>query len=203
MSPVKAIRLFIRFFGAGANADGGAEAQTQEGAGADGGAEPQPEAQTQEGDGASQGEGAAAAAQEGEAVARMKAECDKRISGFQSMHDKKMKELNGQIETLRSELDAAKAAASALQAKLDKGAEELAQLTAERGELLERLGASETARRKLTGGALTIGDETKTPTMADFVKEHGNSLSAAVKADPETYRRICDANGWKPAALGC
>lgn len=139
---------------------------------------------------------------ESEAVAAMKAECDKRISGFQSMHDKKMKELNGQIESLRSELDAAKAAASALQKKLEKGAEELNQLKADRGELIERLGASETARRKLTGGALTIGEgETKTPTMADFVKEHGGSLSAAVKADPDTYKRICEANGWKPAAL--
>lgn len=160
------------------------------------------EAQPKDGEEVSSAANDTKSEQESEAVAQMKAECEKRISGFQSMHDRKMQELNGQIDALRSELDTAKAAASALQAKFDEVAEELKKVGAERDEILERLNASETARRKLTGGALTIGDGgTQVPTMAEFVKDHGGSLSLAVKQDPETYKRICAANGWRPAAL--
>lgn len=131
-----------------------------------------------------------------EALAKMKAECDKRIAGFQSMHDKKLSELNGQIKSLQAELTSAKDEASAAKKKLEAKVTELAQMR-------ERLTSLETAHNKLTAGALTIGDGAHgAKTMAEFVKDHGGDFSRAVREDPETYKRICAANGWKPAALG-
>ena len=138
-----------------------------------------------------------------EALAKMKAECDKRIAGFQSMHDKKISEFNCQIESLRTELEAAKSALSAARSDLDAKVKELGEVAADRDGLRERLASVEEAHKKLTGCALTIGSGTPpTMTMAEFVADHGNSLSRAVREDPETYRRICAANGWKPVALG-
>ena len=143
-------------------------------------------------------EGASAASE----VARMKAECDKRIAGFQSMHDKKISELNGQIEGLKEELAKAKASASAFEKDLGEKVKELAGVVAERDSARERLAKVETAHHKLTGGALTIGEETQSvKTIAEFVKDHGGEFSRAVREDPETYRRICAAHGWKPCAL--
>ena len=133
----------------------------------------------------------------------MKAECDKRIAGFQSMHDKKISELNGQIEGLRTELEAEKSALSAARKDLDAKVKELGEVAAERDGLRERLESVEEAHKKLTGCALTIGNGTShVKTMAEFVADHGHSLSRAVREDPETYKRICAAHGWKPVALG-
>ena len=143
----------------------------------------------------------------------MKAGYEKRLAGFQSMHDKKVAELNakisedaekfaaaekdfkGQIEKLTKELDEAKSALSASKSELEKKAGELA-------EIGDRLQALTSAHRKLTGGALTVGDtDSKVKSMSEFVKDHGGRFDRAVSEDPDTYRRICLANGWEPVAL--
>ena len=124
------------------------------------------------------------------------------MSGLQAAKDKeiaardaRIHDLEGQAETLTKELSAAKDAASALQKRLDETAGELA-------ESRKRQKAAEDAHRRLTGGALTLGDpEPGVKTFADFVREHGNSLSRAVREDPETYRRLCAARGCAPVAL--
>ena len=137
------------------------------------------------------------------ALDAMKAECDKRIAGFQSMHDKKMAEFEGQVKELTSELEAAKAAASAEHESLGKVQGELDALRGEHAATVERLKAAENAHRKLTGGALTVGESVATgpKTFAAFVREHGNDFSRAVREDPETYKRLCEASGCSPEAL--
>ena len=158
-------------------------------------------------------EPAAPAAESLAKLEEMKAGYEKRLAGFQSMHDKKVAELNakisedaekfaaaekdfrGQIEKLTKELDAAKAELSASKSELEKKAGELA-------EIGDRLQALTSAHRKLTGGALTVGDtDSKVKTMSEFVKDHGGRFDRAVSEDPDTYRRICLANGWEPVAL--
>jgi len=150
---------------------------------------------------------------QGEEVAKMKAACDKRISGFQSMHDKTVAELNAKmqvaadkwldekkdlerkVEMLTKELEAAQADASALREKFEKATEELAACR-------DRLSSVEKAHRKLTGGTLTIGEgERRAKTMAEFVKDHGDDFARAVREDPEMYKRICAARGCEPVAL--
>ena len=134
---------------------------------------------------------------EGEAqeLSRVRAEYEKRLSGFQSMHDKKVAEFQGRIESLEKELAGAKDSVSAFEKRLEAKVQELAQAR-------ERLSVVESAHRKLTGGALTIGEARTAPkSMSEFLKDHGGDFSAAVKADPETYKRICEANGWQPVAL--
>ena len=184
-------------------AEGAGEAPADGAEGAEGGGEaPAEGAEGTEGAGEAPAEGAEGASAASE-VARMKAECDKRIAGFQSMHDKKISELNGQIEGLRTELEAAKSALSAARTDLDAKVKELGEVVADRDGLSERLASVEDAHRKLTGCALTIGSGTpQVMTMSEFVSYHGHSLSRAVREDPETYKRICAANGWKPVALG-
>jgi hypothetical protein len=140
-------------------------------------------------------EPAAQAPAESEELSRVRAEYEKRLSGFQSMHDKKIAEFNGRIESLQKELAAAKDSASAFEKKL--GAKELELVS-----VRERLSVAEDAHRKLTGGALTVGDApAAAKSMSEFLADHGGDFSAAVKADPETYKRICAANGWQPVAL--
>lgn len=140
-------------------------------------------------------EPAAQAPAEGEELSRVRQEYEKRLSGFQSMHDKKIAEFNGRIESLRRELAAAKDSASAFEGKLGAKERELASVR-------ERLSVAEDAHRKLTGGALTVGDApAAAKSMSEFLADHGGDFSAAVKADPETYKRICAANGWQPVAL--
>ena len=140
-------------------------------------------------------EPAAQAPAESEELSRVRAEYEKRLSGFQSMHDKKIAEVNGRIESLQRELAAAKDSASAFEEKL--GAKELELVS-----VRERLSVAEDAHRKLTGGALTVGDApAAAKSMSEFLADHGGDFSAAVKADPETYKRICAANGWQPVAL--
>ena len=184
----------------GEGADGAGEAPAEGGEG--NGDTPAEGGEGSEGAGEASAEGDAAAPGESEALAKMKAECDKRIAGFQSMHDKKISELNGQIEGLKEELAKAKASASAFEKDLGEKVKELAGVVAERDSARERLAKVETAHHKLTGGALTIGEETQSvKTIAEFVKDHGGEFSRAVREDPETYRRICAAHGWKPCAL--
>lgn len=191
--------------------------------------EPAAEAPRNEGEGVhTEGEAATAEAEQQEAATEepaapaaeslakleeMKAGYEKRLAGFQSMHDKKVAELNakisedaekfaaaekdfkGQIEKLTKELDEAKSALSASKSELEKKAGELA-------EIGDRLQALTSAHRKLTGGALTVGDtDSKVKTMSEFVKDHGGRFDRAVSEDPDTYRRICLANGWEPVAL--
>lgn len=158
-------------------------------------------------------EPAAPAAESLAKLEEMKAGYEKRLAGFQSMHDKKVAELNakisedaekfaaaekdfkGQIEKLTKELDAAKTELSASKSELEKKAGELA-------EIGDRLQALTSAHRKLTGGALTVGDtDSKVKTMSEFVKDHGGSFSKAVKEDPETYKAICAKLGCAPVAL--
>lgn len=140
-------------------------------------------------------EPAALSPAESEELSRVRAEYEKRLSGFQSMHDKKIAEFNGRIESLQKELAAAKDSASAFEKKL--GAKELELVS-----VRERLSVAEDAHRKLTGGALTVGDApAAAKSMSEFLADHGGDFSAAVKADPETYKRICAANGWQPVAL--
>lgn len=158
-------------------------------------------------------EPAAPAAESLAKIEEMKAGYEKRLAGFQSMHDKKVAELNakisedaekfaaaekdfkGQIEKLTKELDETKSALSASKSELEKKAGELA-------EIGDRLQALTSAHRKLTGGALTVGDtDSKVKTMSEFVKDHGGRFDRAVSEDPDTYRRICLANGWEPVAL--
>lgn len=140
-------------------------------------------------------EPAAQAPAESEALSRVRQEYEKRLSGFQSMHDKKIAEFNGRIESLQRELAAAKDSASAFEEKLGAKERELASVR-------ERLSVAEDAHRKLTGGALTVGDApAAAKSMSEFLADHGGDFSAAVKADPETYKRICAANGWQPVAL--
>lgn len=132
----------------------------------------------------------------------LKKACDKRIAGFQSMHDKKIAEFNCQVEKLTAELAAAKDAASAAANELEMRKRELEAVAKERDELRERLTSVESAHRKLTAGALQLGEPKKSAaTIAEFVKDHGGSFSRAVCEDPETYARICAANGWQPVAL--
>jgi DNA repair exonuclease SbcCD ATPase subunit len=140
-------------------------------------------------------EPAAQAPAESEELSRVRAEYEKRLSGFQSMHDKKIAEFNGKIESLDKELAAAKDSVSAFEKKLEAKEQELASMR-------ERLSVAEDAHRKLTGGALTVGDApAAAKSMSEFLADHGGDFSAAVKADPETYKRICAANGWQPVAL--
>lgn len=140
-------------------------------------------------------EPAAQASAESEELSRVRTEYEKRLSGFQSMHDKKIAEFNGRIESLQRELAAAKGSASAFKEKLGAKERELASVR-------ERLSVAEDAHRKLTGGALTVGDApAAAKSMSEFLADHGGDFSAAVKADPETYKRICAANGWQPVAL--
>jgi hypothetical protein len=140
-------------------------------------------------------EPAAQAPAESEELSRVRAEYEKRLSGFQSMHDKKIAEFNGRIESLQKELAAAKDSASAFEEKLGAKEKELVSVR-------ERLSVAEDAHRKLTGGALTVGDApAAAKSMSEFLADHGGDFSAAVKADPETYKRICAANGWQPVAL--
>lgn len=140
-------------------------------------------------------EPAAQAPAESEELSRVRAEYEKRLSGFQSMHDKKIAEFNGRIESLQRELAAAKDSASAFEKKLGAKEQELVSVR-------ERLSVAEDAHRKLTGGALTVGDApAAAKSMSEFLADHGGDFSAAVKADPETYKRICAANGWQPVAL--
>jgi hypothetical protein len=140
-------------------------------------------------------EPAAQAPAESEELSRVRAEYEKRLSGFQSMHDKKIAEFNGRIESLQKELAAAKDSASAFEKKLEAKELELVSVR-------ERLSVAEDAHRKLTGGALTVGDApAAAKSMSEFLADHGGDFSAAVKADPETYKRICAANGWQPVAL--
>lgn len=125
-----------------------------------------------------------------------------RVSGLQAAKDKeiaardaRIHDLEGQAETREKELAAEKDAASALRKRLDETARELA-------ESRKRQKAAEDAHRRLTGGALTLGEpEPGVKSFADFVREHGNSLSRAVREDPETYRRLCAARGCAPVAL--
>lgn len=138
---------------------------------------------------------AAQALSESEELSRVRAEYEKRLSGFQSMHDKKIAEFNGKIESLQKELAAAKDSASAFEKKLEAKEQELTSMR-------KRLSVAEDAHRKLTGGALTVGDApAAAKSMSEFLADHGGDFSAAVKADPETYKRICAANGWQPVAL--
>lgn len=140
-------------------------------------------------------EPAAQAPAEGEELSRVRQEYEKRLSGFQSMHDRKIAEFNGRIESLQKELAAAKDSVSAFEEKLGAKERELASVR-------ERLSVAEDAHRKLTGGALTVGDApAAAKSMSEFLADHGGDFSAAVKADPETYKRICAANGWQPVAL--
>ena len=181
-------------------AEGGGEAPADGAEGAEGGGEAPAEGAEGAGEAPAEGAEGTSAASE---VARMKAECDKRIAGFQSMHDKKISELNGQIESLRTELEAEKSALSAARKDLDAKVKEIGEVAAERDGLRERLESVEEAHKKLTGCALTIGNGTShVKTMAEFVADHGHSLSRAVREDPETYKSICAAHGWKPVALG-
>ena len=132
---------------------------------------------------------------ESEGLSRVRAEYEKRLSGFQSMHDKKIAEFNGRIESLQKELAEAKDSVSAFEKKLEAKEKELSLMG-------ERLSVAEDAHRKLTGGALTVGDApAAAKSMSEFLADHGGDFSAAVKADPETYKRICAANGWQPVAL--
>lgn len=140
-------------------------------------------------------EPSAQAPAEGEELSRVRQEYEKRLSGFQSMHDRKIAEFNGRIESLQKELAAAKDSVSAFEEKLGAKERELASVR-------ERLSVAEDAHRKLTGGALTVGDApAAAKSMSEFLADHGGDFSAAVKADPETYKRICAANGWQPVAL--
>lgn len=140
-------------------------------------------------------EPAAQAPAESEELSRVRAEYEKRLSGFQSMHDKKIAEFNGRIESLQKELAEAKDSVSAFEKKLEAKEQELVSVR-------ERLSVAEDAHRKLTGGALTVGDApAAAKSMSEFLADHGGDFSAAVKADPETYKRICAANGWQPVAL--
>lgn len=137
------------------------------------------------------------------AIEHMKAECDKRVAGFQSMHDKKISEFTGQIESLTKELEAAKADASAYAEKFEKTVQELDGVRKELAAAVERLASVEAAHRKLTGGALTVGTGPASgpKTFSEFVKDHGGDFAAAVREDPETYRRLCAARGCEPVAL--
>lgn len=178
--------------------------------GGESGAEATTEAEQQE---AATEEPTAPAAESLAKLEEMKAGYEKRLAGFQSMHDKKVAELNakisedaekfaaaekdlkGQIEKLEKELEAAKSAFSASKSELEKKAGELA-------EIGDRLQSLTSAHRKLTGGALTVGEsDSKIKTMSEFVKDHGGRFDRAVSEDPDTYRRICLANGWEPVAL--
>ncbi|MBR4523686.1 MAG: hypothetical protein IKO64_05580 [Kiritimatiellae bacterium] len=130
----------------------------------------------------------------------------KRLAGFQSMHDKKMAELKnelaavksaaqtateefqGQIGQLGKDLEAANAALSAKIRELESAKREL-------GDLAERLERAENAHRKLTGGALTIGEPKRYRSLSEFYADHGNSLHRAKLEDPATYARLCREAG--------
>lgn len=119
----------------------------------------------------------------------------KRLAGFQSMHDKKMREMNLKLEKMTDDLAKAKADATSFQRQFEEMQKEFM-------ECHEQLEASQKRFARLTGSALTIG-ETKIEheTMRSFLAKHNNSLSDAVKADPETYKRICGEMGIPPYAL--
>lgn len=132
-----------------------------------------------------------AAAEELSAAEQMK----KRLAGFQSMHDKKMREMNLKLEKMTEDLAKAKADATSFQHQFEEMQKEFM-------ECHEQLEASKTRFAKLTGSALTIGEaKIEHETMRSFLGKHNNSLSEAVKADPETYKRICGEMGIPPYAL--
>ena len=119
----------------------------------------------------------------------------KRLAGFQSMHDKKMREMNLKLEKMTEDLAKAKADATSFQHQFEEMQKEFV-------ECHEQLEASKTRFAKLTGSALTIGEaKIEHETMRSFLGKHNNSLSEAVKADPETYKRICGEMGIPPYAL--
>ena len=119
----------------------------------------------------------------------------KRLAGFQSMHDKKMREMNLKLEKMTEDLAKAKADATSFQRQFEEMQKEFV-------ECHEQLEASKTRFAKLTGSALTIGEaKIEHETMRSFLGKHNNSLSEAVKADPETYKRICGEMGIPPYAL--
>ena len=144
-----------------------------------------------------------------------------RVSGLQAAKDKEIAELNakakeaadafaakekeflGKIDSLTKELEAAKAETSALQKKVDETAGELATAKSDLQAARDRLSSVESAHRKLTGGALTVGEgqDTGAKTFAEFYKDHGGDFSKAVKADPATYKRLCAKYGMEPIAL--
>ncbi len=119
----------------------------------------------------------------------------KRLAGFQSMHDKKMREMNLKLEKMTEDLAKAKADATSFQRQFEEMRKEFM-------ECHEQLEASKTRFAKLTGSALTIGEaKVEHETMRSFLGKHNNSFSEAVKADPATYKRICGEMGIPPYAL--
>ena len=115
----------------------------------------------------------------------------------------KEKDLNGKIGQLTGELSASKDEVSALTKKLEDTQKALSTAQGDLASVREQLSAAQAAHRKLTAGALQVGDTgtVQLKTMSEFVKDHGGSFSKAVKEDPETYKAICAKLGCAPVAL--
>ena len=144
-----------------------------------------------------------------------------RVSGLQAAKDKEIGELkaqakaaadafaakendlNGKIGQLTGELSASKDEVSALTKKLEDTQKALSAAQGDLATVREQLSAAQAAHRKLTAGALQVGDTgtVQLKTMSEFVKDHGGSFSKAVKEDPETYKAICAKLGCAPVAL--
>lgn len=144
-----------------------------------------------------------------------------RVAGMQAAKDKEIGELkaqakaaadefaakendlNGKIGQLTGELSASKDEVSALTKKLEDTQKALTAAQGDLATVREQLSAAQAAHRKLTAGALQVGDTqtAQLKTMSEFVKDHGGSFSKAVKEDPETYKAICAKLGCAPVAL--
>ena len=144
-----------------------------------------------------------------------------RVAGMQAAKDKEIGELkaqakaaadafaakendlNGKIGQLTGELSASKDEVSALTKKLEDTQKALSAAQGDLATVREQLSAAQAAHRKLTAGALQVGDTgtVQLKTMSEFVKDHGGSFSKAVKEDPETYKAICAKLGCAPVAL--
>lgn len=144
-----------------------------------------------------------------------------RVAGMQAAKDKEIGELkaqakaaadafaakendlNGKIGQLTGELSASKDEVSALTKKLEDTQKALSTAQGDLATVREQLSAAQAAHRKLTAGALQVGDTqtAQLKTMSEFVKDHGGSFSKAVKEDPETYKAICAKLGCAPVAL--
>lgn len=144
-----------------------------------------------------------------------------RVAGMQAAKDKEIGELkaqakaaadefaakendlNGKIGQLTGELSASKDEVSALTKKLEDTQKALSTAQGDLATVREQLSAAQAAHRKLTAGALQVGDTgtVQLKTMSEFVKDHGGSFSKAVKEDPETYKAICAKLGCAPVAL--
>ena len=111
--------------------------------------------------------------------------------------------MNGKIGQLTGELSASKDEVSALTKKLEDTQKALSAAQGDLATVREQLSAAQAAHRKLTAGALQVGDTqtVQLKTMSEFVKDHGGSFSKAVKEDPETYKAICAKLGCAPVAL--